>query len=158
MGAAIWTCNKGTTINQFQWSWYRPWSQARFTKCSRNLSFYSCSTIKGRLSTVEFSPHAPHSDLQRNNCFSFTVSVSKNEPKFKDFEKLFGVKESRNNFFSTLIRTKESRNSLFDSLIRTSESRINFWIKNQQWIVKQVFGITGSNQWIKKQSFRANDS
>ena len=59
--------------------------------------------------------------LIRNKWFSFTVSVSKNEPRIKAFEKFFRINKTA--FSSKLIRTKESRNSFFDSLVWIRESR-----------------------------------
>ena len=77
--------------------------------------------------------------LVQKNWFSFTVSISKDVPRIKDFKKLFRIKESRNNWI--LIQTIESRNSLHDSLIRTGEPRNNI-LDSKQWIRKLFLIIT----------------
>ena len=65
--------------------------------------------------------------LVRNRSFSFTASVSRNEPRINDFEKLFRIKESRNSLSDSLVRTGESRNINLAKLIRNSESRNTFF-------------------------------
>ena len=77
--------------------------------------------------------------LVQKKWFSFTVSISKDVPRIKDFKKLFRIKESRNNWI--LIQTIESRNSLHDSLIRTGEPRNNI-LDSKQWIRKLFLIIT----------------
>ena len=98
--------------------------------------------------------------LVRNKWFNFTVSVSKNQPRIKTFEKLFRIKESSNSFLLKIDSNQRIKKQSF----RFTDS--NQWIKNQhfwiidskQWIKKQLFWFVDSNQWIKKQKFWITDS
>ena len=97
------------------------------------------------------------------------VFICSSDPGIWDFQKLFLIKESRNNCFSILIRTREPRNNLFDSLLLISETSTRniflifcFGIVNQEkpyvadFFKKgsktQHFRSADSKQWIEKQS------
>ena len=72
--------------------------------------------------------------LVRNKWFSFTVSVSKNEPRIKTFEKLFRIKESRNSFLLKL----DSNQRIEKQSFRFTDSNSGMFIPEINKIIKSV--------------------